>query len=539
MIYSKLNNMKSVYVACIAAAFSFLMSNAIIAQNGPNETTNANLQKKIVRGCEYEVLPGLAEVVSIVKTRDASESALQYDEHEVLFKFTPMEGGELLTMLKDSEIEFYLRSRAIKIPVGPEYIKAKQLRKGTKYAMNLLQTRNRDACLERYTYESKALDNDLFEAYDNIIDYTKESYVRQLEMEEVAHEKRKAQQADASANETVDPTMETETTVADESTAIIESDALDFDYGGLSEEEIANLSEAEMRVLVEENLRKNLKNNSSSFDAEELGIDEAKIRAEIEAKKRAEHAEELKKTPVDNTTPSEEANKSAKNSSEAIKEAKRKAKEAERKAKEDKKRKEQLEVEKKQKEEELRQRIEREIEAEIQKEIEAKKEADRQEKEKAEQKAADVTKKKEQALEKMKAIELEMKKRIIDEAKRSDCVYGNRISGTIEVVKVTKFKEAALSHLKHVEYQVLVTFRPDNFGDLSKKDKKSWEANYTFTIDPTGKNANPGAGYIRKYKVFKASRYQGFAQPLESGICSQMMIYSPDLPNDEGKIKLK
>ena len=110
--------MKITYIGCIAAAFISLLSNPLLAQNGPNENVNANLQKKIVRGCEYEVLPGLAEVVSIVKTRDADKSALQYDEHEVLFKFTPMEGGELLTMLKDTEIEFYLRSRAVKIPVG-------------------------------------------------------------------------------------------------------------------------------------------------------------------------------------------------------------------------------------------------------------------------------------------------------------------------------------------------------------------------------------------------------------------------------------
>jgi hypothetical protein len=54
-----------------------------------------------------------------------------------------------------------------------------------------------------------------------------------------------------------------------------------------------------------------------------------------------------------------------------------------------------------------------------------------------------------------------------------------------------------------------------------------------------GLNANPGAGYIRKYKVFKASKYQGFSQPLQSGICNEMMLYSPDLPNDGAKIKLK
>ncbi len=533
--------MRKLSVGIVASVMALLFASPLdtFAQSGPNEGSNANLKTKIVRDCEYEILPGLAEIISIEKTRPASESALNYDEHEVLFKFKSMEGGELLEMLKDADIEFVLRSRAIKIPVGPEYIKAKGLKVGTRYAMNLLQTRNRDACLERYTYESKALDNDLFEAYDHIIEYTKEAYVRKLESEEEAHEKRKAAKADEITSTTVDPTVESEPEVTEEDINNID----EMDYGGLSEEEIANLSEAEMRTMVEENLRRKLDGTSTSYEASELGIDEEKIRAELELKIRAEHAEELKNNSsadesTDNTSSADE-NKSNKNSNDAIKEAKRKAKEAEKREKEEEKRKEQLAIEKKHKEDELRIKLEKEIEEKIQKEIADKAAADKLAKELSDKKAAEDAKKKEAALEKLKAIEAEMKQRIIDESKRSDCVYGNRMSGTVEVIKVTKVKEANESNLKHVEYEVMVMFRPDNFGELSKKDKKSWEKHYIFKIDPKGKNANPGAGFIRKYKVFKASKYQGFAQPLESGICNSMMIYSPDMPNDVSKIKLK
>ncbi|BDS12020.1 hypothetical protein [Aureispira anguillae] len=536
--------MRKLYSGILATAIGALCSMPVdmMAQKGPSEGTSGNVRTKIVRDCEYEVLPGLAEVTSIEMLRPASESALKYDEHEVLFTFTPMEGGDLLEMLRDTDIEFVLRSRAVRVPVGPEYIKKKGLKVGTKYAMNLLQTKNRDACLERFTYESKALDNDLFEAYENIIDYTKEAYVRQLEEKERAHERRKANEEDVTVTETVDPTVETPK-------AEVETTTDRFDYGGLSEEEIANLTEAEMRALVEKNLRKEIEDGGTptSYGGASAGIDEAAIRAEIEAKKREEYAAQLAEAENAGTVSSISSNKKATKSTtkstnaatDAIREAKRKAKEAEKEAKLEEKRKEQEALEKKRKEEEIRAKIEKEIEAEIQREIEEKAEAARLAAAQDAKKEEEERNKKMAALEKIKEIEREMSQRIVDETKRKDCVFGERISGTIEVVKVSKVKEANLSHLKYTEYEVLVTFRPDNFGDLSKKEKKEWEAQFTFTLDPMGQNANPGAGYIRKYKVFKASKYQGFAQPLQSGICNEMMLYSPDLPNDSSKIKLK
>jgi hypothetical protein len=440
----------------------------------------------------------------------------------------------MLEMLQDEDIEFVLRSRAIRVPVGPEYIKQKSVKVGTRYAMNLLQTRNREACLERYTYESKALDNDLFEAYENIIPYTKVAFEQQLAERDRAYEERKAKEEDGAVIEAADP-VETPVTEA--------QNIEEFDYGGLSPEEIANLTEEEMRALVEKNLRKEIAEGVVP-DSYNNGINEAALRAEIEAQKRKEYEDQLnaasQETLADNPNATTTTT-GAKNSSavDAIREAKRKAKEEERLARAEEKRKEQEALERQRKEQELREQLEREIEAEIQREIEAKQE-ERRLQAIQDQKAEEQERlRKQKALEKMKSIEQELAQRIINETKRKDCVFSERVSGVIEVIKVSKVKEANISPLKYTEYEVTVNFRPDNYADLSKKDKKQWDENYTFTLDPKGKNANPGAGYIRKYKVFKASKYQGFAETLESGICNQVMLYAPDLPNDPSKISLK
>lgn len=525
--------MRKLYATWTAVAACCLFSTALVAQRGPSASDGGNVRTKVVRDCEYEVLPGLAEVTSIRVIRPASESALKYDEHEVLFRFTPMEGGNMLEMLQDEDIEFVLRSRAVRVPVGPEYIKQKSVKVGTRYAMNLLQTRNREACLERYTYESKALDNDLFEAYENIIPYTKIAFEQQQQDRERIYQERKAKEADGAVIETADP-IETPTAEVEN----IEG----FDYGGLTPEEIANLSEEEMRALVEKNLRKEIEQGVVP-DSYNDGINEAALRAEIEAQKRKEYEDQLnaasQQTLANNPNNTTTTTTTTSNAADAIREAKRKAKEAERLAKAEEKRKEQEALERQRKEQELREQLEREIEAEIQREIEAKQE-ERRLQAIQEQKAEEQERlRKQKALEKMKSIEQELAERIINETKRKDCVFSERISGVIEVIKVSKVKEANISPLKYTEYEIMVNFRPDNYAELSKKDKKQWDENYTFTLDPKGKNANPGAGYIRKYKVFKASKYQGFAETLESGICNQVMLYAPDLPNDPSKISLK
>ena len=119
---------------------------------------------QIFRGCYYEVLPGLAEIVEVNLQKKAVDSKWNYDEHEVLFKFNPMEGHQLIDLLKDTLLPFVLYHRGEKIPVGPAYLEKKNVRVGTRYSMIFYQKKDGEACTERYAYTSKGLDNDLFEA---------------------------------------------------------------------------------------------------------------------------------------------------------------------------------------------------------------------------------------------------------------------------------------------------------------------------------------------------------------------------------------
>ena len=136
-------------------------------------SSNIHAQKilvKTINGVEYEVIGGLAEITSIEIVKTADQSDLNYDEHEVLFQFHPMEGSELLNILQNRPLAFKLRYRSSQVPVGPAYVKTMRLKKGTKYAMQLFQTRNRSVNIERYFYHSKALENNLFKAYEAVID---------------------------------------------------------------------------------------------------------------------------------------------------------------------------------------------------------------------------------------------------------------------------------------------------------------------------------------------------------------------------------
>lgn len=161
-----------IVIGCILLIFPLLMQ----AQGGGPNGVEPQKNTKLVRGCLYEVVPGLAEITKIEVNKTADKSLLQYNEHQVLFKFTPMGNTELLACLKENELEFTLRSNRTKIPVGPQYIQQKGIRLGTKYAMNMLQIKDKAACLEQYTYESKILNNDLFEAEAQIIPFMKGSY---------------------------------------------------------------------------------------------------------------------------------------------------------------------------------------------------------------------------------------------------------------------------------------------------------------------------------------------------------------------------
>ncbi len=522
--------MKKLYAIFLTAAIAISLAapSDLLAQRNANKTDPPK-KTKTVRGCEYEIVPGLAQITSVKINRVAKNSLLKYNEHEVWFKFTPMEGDELIDQIKDTEIEFVLRSSTLRIPVGPEYIKDYRVKKGTKYAMNLLQTRDREACPgELYTYESKALPNDLFEAdrEDNLYLFKKKAYTEQQVSREKEYEENKGKQAETAMNDAVSPV---DNATNDKPKVVVTEDTPDY----------STLTEEEMRQLVEKKLREELASGKTpSLVYEEPN--ERKLREETEARLRKEYEEEL--INADNPIASTESNTAATasiNKNAALKEAKRKAKELERKKREDERRKQQIEQEQRKKEEALKAKIETEIRAKIEIEIAEKKKAAlkaNQDKKRIEQEHIN---KKRKALEKMAAIKKELLERITNETERKKCTFGERIAGLIEIIKVSKVVDAAQSSLGHTEYEVMVTFRPDNFAELSKKEKKEWETPFVFTLDPMGKNANPGAGYIRKYKVFKGTPYKGFVQKKNSGICNDIMVYSPDLPNDVSKIKLK
>lgn len=123
-----------------------------------------------INGVEYEVLPGLAEITSIQLVKQAKESALGYDEYEVLFRFIPMEGHELLAVLKGKALNLGLKYHSSFVRVGPAYIQKMNLRIGTRYAMQLFQTRSGGLNIERYFYESQVLENQLFKVYGRVIE---------------------------------------------------------------------------------------------------------------------------------------------------------------------------------------------------------------------------------------------------------------------------------------------------------------------------------------------------------------------------------
>lgn len=520
--------MKKIHILSLAALLSLSAATQSIAQKGPN-STEPTKRTKVVRECEYEIVPGLAEITSVKVKRTADKSVLEYDEHEVWFKFQPMEGDEVIEQIKDTEIEFVLRSGNLRVPVGPEYIEQFRIKEGTKYAMNLLQTRNREACMERFTYESKALTNDLFEAdrEDRLYNFKKNEFAKQLENREKEYEENKIKEATESLNKVDEEPIEEEAIVAP--TYNIDPNAPDY----------SQYSDEELRAIVAKELEEQKENGSSpTINTSGVSINEDKIREEARRKLQEEYEDELER--ANQSKSSTNANTSNETSgADAIKEAKRKVKEAEKQQKEEERLARIREEEQLRKKEEIKLQIEAEERKKIEEEIEARKEAATKAAQEEERLKREELERKRKALEKKEAIRQEMVERINNETARQSCTFQDRVKGVIEVVKVSKVTEASQSYLGHTEYEVMVTFRPDNYAELSKKDRKQWETPFVFSLDPMSQSANPGAGYIRKYKVFKASQYEGFAQIKSSGICNPVMVYSPDLPNDASKIKLK
>lgn len=458
------------------------------AQKGPNQTTTTPPKTKVVRGCLYTVIPGLAEITTINVQQTADKSLLGYDEHQVLFKFSPMEGDKLLIPI-ETELPFYLRNGATAVLVGQEYIKKKQLKIGNKYAMNLLQTANTEGCLEPYMYESKALDNDLFEALPNIIEYTKQAPLIASTIKEYTVNK-------TPSIPVVQKHKESNNTIS-----------LDEHLNGI---DLTTASDEELYEIAKRRIEKNLPNNPTpTSSTSSLNIDSLK------AVKRAELLEkyknQLEQASVIKQPKSLSKTQLIHQKRQADREAAKAQKIAERQAKQAAAQKAALIAQ-----------LETKVELEILAEIEQKK-----------AKAIAEQQQKTDALQRYQTIYNQAEQALTEQAARERCQYQSRIAGAIEIVDVKRSSQSDIT------YEVWVRFKPNNYAQLSRTEQKKWDVLLPFTLDPKGKNAHPTAQYIRRYRVFKAATYDGFAQMLDHGICNQVLLFAPTLPVDEKQLSIK
>ena len=184
-------------------------------------------------------------------------------------------------------------------------------------------------------------------------------------------------------------------------------------------------------------------------------------------------------------------------------------------------------------------RLEKEIEAEIQRELKEKEEIALKKRAQLLKEEEEEKLRQQEAVEKMKSLEMEIKKRIIDETMRKDCVFSERIPGKIEILSIQLSTNSTNKESQYDEYDVILRFTPNNIDELGSYSKEKWSNTSLFTLDPKGVNQKPGMGYLSKYRLKEGKVIEGFAQELKSGICSKVMVYAPELPNDAGKVNLK
>lgn len=461
-----------------------IQSSGLWAQSAKKASYRNNNEVRTVRGCEYEVLKGLAEITEVEKTRSKSESALGYDEYSVKFKFTPMEKGQqLMADFGENSFDFFLRSGYDRLPVGPKYLKHYYVHKGQKFAMEFLQTDDK-TCREQYTYKSMGIPNDLFEAQDSIKAYKIQIAAEKLykKEKEVNEAKGIAMAEEAATQSSGNRPPETAPEEQPKEEEGPKEEELKEDEEPKEEEPAIDLnlpSEEELRKKVEAELREKegIKKSPDEMDMDAL-------RAQIEKEERAKaKAEAAKQAELDQKN--------------AIKREKQAAKER-------KKLEEQRRREIKAKEEELRDQVAEKLAAE------------------------------KEALEARKAA---IREQVTNEIRRESCVYEEKISGTIKVISVEEGPTEVESLFGYKEYVVTLKFKPDNYADLPRKERKLWDKTFSFKLDPKGKSANPGATYVRIHKLFKGNKYNGFAQRLSSGVCNDIMVYSPDLPIDASQVR--
>ena len=214
-------------------------------------------------------------------------------------------------------------------------------------------------------------------------------------------------------------------------------------------------------------------NETKDFTAEDLGIDEESLRAEIEAKLRGELAENNSVTTTE--TPEQNSVK------DELKDQKNKAKEEERLRKLEEKQQKELADKKKERELAIRKEIEDEIRAKLEKEKETQEAVEKRkqaEKEKNEQRKLD---KKRKALEKKESFKKEYLEQLKQKNLMKECNYSPRQSGALQIVRV---QPSDMESNGKSLVEIYIRFKPDNYESLSKKDRKSWDAEHLFILDP-------------------------------------------------------
>lgn len=509
--------MKTVHLSSILLGFLFIISaqQEILAQKSKRNKG----EYTEIKGIKYEVLSGLAEILSVEKVVDAAQSPLQYDEYEVLFKFHRYEGVPLQVALQETEIPFRLKYKTHEFRVGPQYIKMYQVRKGLKFAMKLMQ--NVDDRGKAYLYESRGLPNDIEEARANMNDLIREIYANKLRKQESIM---KLETYDNTPNPRDNPSDMDRPTISPSTDSKPVEEPTD-------EKPQADSTSSESPTDEPPIIEK-------FADTVSLGdLDEERIKKELEAEILRQLKEEKRqKELLAQESMRREEQIRQKN---AARDARRQKKEAERRKKAEEERKrieaEERAAKKKREEDELREKLRAELEDKLRADMEEKEAA-------AERKRLEAERKKEEEetrKSELKAREEARRKAKIDEAKRASCSYKSRQSGIITIEGVKKVAEKENSLLGYEEYEVKVSFRPDSYAELEKKDKRYWDQQFTFVIDPKGKSANPSARYIRKYlasKDIENAQFQGFVQILEKGICTQVMFFAPDLPSDASQV---
>jgi hypothetical protein len=386
------------------------------------------------------------------------------------------------------------------------------------------------------------LPNDLFEARDRVQDLLKVKAEQRLLEAEAKHgflDKNAPTETEPSPAVKPNPVPKPKSNKEEEERLRLEAEKkADEERQRLEAEQRA----AEERQRLEAEKKKQTQPATGPVNPDGGDINEDLIRKEVEAKVRAELEEKRRKEQEEKER--QERERKALQEKEEAKNAKKRAKEEAKRQKELEKQKK-LEEEQKQKALEAeKERIRREIENEVREKLlkEEQEKADREkiEKEKAEQERLErEAQEKQQAEERAKKEAFEKAKaaQADNEIKRMDCKYGNKVSGVIKITEVNKVREANESLFNYAEYEVRFRFIPDNIDDIPKKDRKVWEQEQVLILDPMGKSAMPSASYIRKFQVMKDRQYKGFAQLLESGICTTVSVFSPQLPIDAGQVK--